>query len=260
MNKILINNDDIKLLEEDECLEVTLSDKLDFYDIVKMNITVKKDTSLDIDIKGNNEIKLDVSINVLPNVNFKMNNVTETDKIKIQYKHYLSENSNFEINKFYDTKELKELNIVYLNGINSKVDYNFKSISKEVQKLDILIYHNYKDTTSNIENKIVTIQSGEVVLNCTAMVYNGITGCTLNQNNRIISMNNKKNIINPNLLIEEEDVDASHSAHISKFNDELLFYMQTRGINKDQAINLLIQGFLNSETDKIKKIINKYWR
>ena len=72
------------------------SDKLDFYDIVKMNITVKKDTSLDIDIKGNNEIKLDVSINVLPNVNFKMNNVTETDKIKIQYKHYLSENSNFE--------------------------------------------------------------------------------------------------------------------------------------------------------------------
>ena len=38
MNKILVTNDEVTLLESDEKLNVTLSDKFDLFDIVKLNI------------------------------------------------------------------------------------------------------------------------------------------------------------------------------------------------------------------------------
>ena len=94
-------------------------------------------------------------------------------------------------------------------------------------------------------------------------MYNGITDCEVDQNNRIITMNNNKCNINPNLLIEENDVIANHSALIGKFNENEIFYLMSRGIKRDDAIKLLTKGFLYDETifeEDIKNIIDTYWR
>ena len=40
MNKILVTNDEVTLLESDEKLNVTLSDKFDLFDIVKLKINM----------------------------------------------------------------------------------------------------------------------------------------------------------------------------------------------------------------------------
>ena len=49
-------------------------------------------------------------------------------------------------------------------------------------------------------------------------------------------------------------VDANHSALIGDFDASELFYLQTMGISKKEAHNLLIKGFLLSDItfDKIK--------
>ena len=67
------------------------------------------------------------------------------------------------------------------------------------------------------------------------------------------------------MLIEEYDVEASHSAKIGSFNEENLFYMESRGLNRKEAINLLTNGFLkrnlkNNEfiNDFIEKMEVKY--
>ena len=79
-------------------------------------------------------------------------------------------------------------------------------------------------------------------------------------------MTNNKCEIKPNLYIDCDDVEASHSALIGKFSDEEMFYMQSRGIDYENALKLLITGFLSSDiTDKnilnkINKNIKKYWR
>jgi Fe-S cluster assembly protein SufD len=93
-----------------------------------------------------------------------------------------------------------------------------------------------------------------------------ITGCIVNQNNRIINLTNNKCEIKPNLYIDSYDVEASKSALIGKFSDEEMFYIQSRGIDYNNALKLLITGFLTSDI-KNKKIISninkniiKYWR
>ena len=57
-----------------------------------------------------------------------------------------------------------------------------------------------------------------------------------------------------------EDVIANHSVYIGKFDEEIIFYLETRGLSEEEAVNLLIKGFLNGENEKQMEIINKYWR
>ena len=45
-------------------------------------------------------------------------------------------------------------------------------------------------------------------------------------------------------VLDEYDVDAVHSATIGKFNKNEIFYLMTKGITKEESINLLIKGFL----------------
>lgn len=55
----------------------------------------------------------------------------------------------------------------------------------------------------------------------------------------------------PYLEIKTNDVCASHSASVGKVNEEMLFYLASRGIDKKSAEKLLIKGFLEEELKKI---------
>jgi hypothetical protein len=48
------------------------------------------------------------------------------------------------------------------------------------------------------------------------------------------------------ILIDEYDVNAAHSAYIGGFNSEELFYLESRGIEADNARKLLTTGFIKS--------------
>lgn len=259
-NIIKVNGDEITLQKEDGSLTVSLSDKLDFYDIVKMNIEVEKDTSLLIEYKGKKEVKIDVSITIKPNVSFGIYEKREEEASKIQMKYYIYDNAKVNVEKFYDIKEMKELNIIYLNGVGANYDASIKGIIKGKTKLDVLMYHNFPKTNSNLEHKFVTIKEGIMKLNVTSMVYQNRTGCIVNQNNHILNENNSQSFIKPNLLIEENDIEASHSANIAPFDEQKLFFMETRGIDKLTASKMLLKGFLNTKLVEIDKYINKYWR
>lgn len=263
MNKIIVHGDIVELEKINKSLIISEPNKLDMFDIKKINIKVIANTNLIIEYNNEEETKLDINIEVDKNVSFDLVEIVQENKLKIRYKFNLNENSNTVINKLNDCDNVKELTIINLNGKNANVSYNFKTICKEKQKYDLMIYHNYKNTISNINNKGVNILNGNLTFNVTGIVNNGIKNCILNQNNRIINMNDKKCTINPNLLIDDNDVEANHSALIGKFSDAELFYLQSRGIDKERALNLLVKGFLLEgikDKQEIEKIIDKYWR
>jgi Fe-S cluster assembly protein SufD len=55
----------------------------------------------------------------------------------------------------------------------------------------------------------------------------------------------------PNLEIFADDVKASHGATVGQLEDEQLFYMISRGLEKKTAKNLLIQGFCKDVLNQI---------
>ena len=55
----------------------------------------------------------------------------------------------------------------------------------------------------------------------------------------------------PTLEIFADDVKASHGSTVCQLDEELLFYLRSRGITKLQAQNLLTKGFMKAILDNI---------
>ena len=266
MNKIKVVNDNLEICNVSKNISVEYYRKECLFAINDLKINIKKDSKLDIEVNLKEETKLNFNINIECNVKLDLNIYVNGKIGKIQYKYTLGENSLCNINKFQNVDSIKEMIIVNLNGIGADIEYNFKTISNNKETYDYHIFHNYKNTISNIKNNGVCINDGNIIYQVSSFVPKEITECTVNQNNRIINLTNNKCEIKPNLYIDSYDVEASHSALIGKFSDEEMFYIQSRGIDYNAALKLLITGFLTSDINNkkiisyIDKKINKYWR
>lgn len=258
MNKIILG-ENIETNIDDK-IKISITDKYD--DVKKIIIDVIKNA--DITFIFNKKQKLQIDLNIAKNKKCNIIEYKENKKYKLQYKYNLEENSYLNITKINDVKKTKELILFNLNGKNAKVDYLLKTISKNEEKYSLMVYHNSKNTISNIINHAVNIKEGEIKFDVSGFVPNNITNCVVNQEGRIINLTDNKCEIKPNLFIDENDVTASHSAHIGKCNDDKIFYLQSRGITKKEAEMLLIKGFLTSKLTKTKKhmekIIKTYWQ
>ena len=266
MNKIKVVDDILELANVNSNIHIEYYRKECIFGINEVKIVVTKDSDLEIEIKLKEDTKLNFNINVLENVNLNLDIITKGKKGKVQYRYNIEENGFVNVFKFQNIRSIKEMIIAKLNGINARIDYNFKTISNNKETYDYHIFHDAKNTISNIKNNGVCIKDGLIIYQVSSFVPKDIIGCIVNQNNRIINLTNNKSEILPNLYIDTFDVEASHSALIGKFSDDEMFYLQSRGIDYDNALKLLISGFLTSDIDnkkilkEINKNIDKYWR
>ena len=262
MNKIIINGEDIKI-EGNSDIEISIGEASKFLNVQSVKIKIIKNTDIIIEA-SEVDIKLDFYINVLKDIKANIYEYKHDGDYKFQYKYYLEENSHLNVEKICDGKNIKEMTVINLNGENAIANFNLKTICKSLEKYNFLVYHNAKNTVSNILNNGVNILDGKLEFNVSGFVLNGMIGCNIDQKARIINMTENSCIIKPNLFIDEEDVIANHSALIGTFSFEEVFYLMSRGISKKETLNLLTKGFLlkgiTYYKEILKEIINEYWR
>jgi Fe-S cluster assembly protein SufD len=51
--------------------------------------------------------------------------------------------------------------------------------------------------------------------------------------------------VNPQLEIESFEVKAGHAASIGRVDEEQIFYIMSRGLNRKEAVKLIVKAFLN---------------
>ena len=256
MNKIVLKDNNYNILKQDNKIQFDIS--LDF--INKIKIKVNKNTKQELIFDNIEETKYDITFEIDKNVKFEVIEIKKGNKVKILSKYNISNNGELNIKKITDISSINERNIINLNGNSSKVNCILKTVSKETEKYDFVINHNDSKTLSNIITHGVNI-SGNLYFNVTTYIPKGNVGCIAEQNNRIINLTNNECTIRPNLLIDEYDVIANHSALIGAFKDDEIFYMQRLGIDKNTANKLLIEGFLKSKvSNTLANNFKKYWR
>ncbi|MEE3330639.1 MAG: Fe-S cluster assembly protein SufD [Myxococcota bacterium] len=75
------------------------------------------------------------------------------------------------------------------------------------------------------------------------------------QHNANILLGNKAEIdTKPQLEIYADDVRCSHGSTIGQLDTDALFYLRARGISKDDAYLLLVEGFANEIFDEIRDV------
>lgn len=195
--------------------------------IVKEDLELESITNEIIDIEDGVTLKIDLNKRSINNCEFNLGN-----------------NSHLMVNKKYNEEEISESITINLNGISSRVDYNFRTLVYNNQKYLINVNHNNKNTISNIVNRGVVKNDSSLIFEVNSKVDKGNINSVLNQESKIIIMSKNNSIIKPNLYIDEYNVDARHAASIGKFRKEDIFYLMTKGISEEDSIELLINGFL----------------
>jgi Fe-S cluster assembly protein SufB len=55
----------------------------------------------------------------------------------------------------------------------------------------------------------------------------------------------------PYMEIDEDQVQIGHEATVSKIGDEQLFYLQSRGIPEEEAMAMIVNGFIEPFTKEL---------
>lgn len=154
-----------------------------------------------------------------------------------------------------DTSKTIEIN---MNCEHAELEYHYSSINTDNNSFKISIIHNKPNTYSNIYNHVINTSNNNFILDVTSKVNKECYKCICNQDNQIINLNNGNGKILPNLLIDNYDIQSSHSAYIGTFKKEELYYLMSRGISEKRSINLLMENFLINNGNRNEKIVEEY--
>ena len=127
---------------------------------------------------------------------------------------------------------------------NAKLDFYLMTITDKKITNEVNVYHQNKNTTSNVICHGISYLKGNLKFSVNGYIKKGMIGSICNQSSRIINLDEGKSLIEPNLFIDEFDSIANHSAYTGPFDNKLLFYLETKGISKKEAFNLLLNGFM----------------
>lgn len=189
---------------------------------------------------------IDLNIVLEKNICVSLFEFSNNNSIIFSNKYTVSKGSSLIINKFTANENTDEKMDIILNGDNSNVKYNFSSISSGNDKYVINIYHNKKNTCSDVYNRTIAKEGSSNMFDINGFVENGITNCSLNQQTKIVTLGNSNNRINPNMFIEENSTTAIHSSTIGNVSDDDLFYMMSRGIDYNTCVSLIVKGMILS--------------
>ena len=115
------------------------------------------------------------------------------------------------------------------------------------------IRHLSKSAVSDCSFKAVTRGSSNVSFKGKVFVDENCSNTQSNQISKGLLIDEESRInLTPILEINNDDVVCSHGAASGKADEEVLFYLASRGISKSEAERIYIQGFLSEFIEKIE--------
>ena len=101
------------------------------------------------------------------------------------------------------------------------------------------------ETSGDMKNYAVVLNDGRLMIDAIGRIVKGASRSESHQTSRALCFEDKQHsTILPELLIDENDVQASHAMSIGRVDDEQLYYMMSRGLSVEQCTALLSTGYL----------------
>lgn len=107
------------------------------------------------------------------------------------------------------------------------------------------VVHAAPHTQSSVVSKSISKDGGRAGYRGLVKIYPGAVGskCAVRCDALILDDHSRSDTY-PYMEIEEQDVSITHEATVSKVSDEQLFYLMSRGVKGDEAMNMIVRGFI----------------
>jgi len=191
-----------------------------------------------------------------------------TKSNSLGYNYYESGlNSIINVDSFnYESLFNKNFIQVDLNQAGGETTINTLNLTKNNEHVDnnILINHNsehcisFQNVRNILQNKSTCVFNGKVI------VADGAQKTDSNQSNKNLLLSKEATAYsNPQLEIYADDVQCGHGSTTGALDKNSIFYLQTRGIRKEQATQILIKAFAHEvikqfSNDNIKNKAQAY--
>ncbi|MDP8953997.1 MAG: Fe-S cluster assembly protein SufB [Actinomycetota bacterium] len=109
--------------------------------------------------------------------------------------------------------------------------------------------HAAPETTSRIVSKSISKDGGRTSYRGLVRVEEGAQGCKSHvQCDALILDDHSVSDTYPYMEIGERDAVVGHEATVSKVGDDQLFYLMSRGLSQEQAMGMIVNGFIEPVT------------
>jgi Fe-S cluster assembly protein SufB len=106
--------------------------------------------------------------------------------------------------------------------------------------------HAADETTSNIVSKSISVGEGRAIYRGQIHIPKGLKGCKNNTECDALLINaNSRTDTYPAISVNGNQHATQHEASVSQVSEEMLFYMQQRGLSEAAAMSLAVNGFIN---------------
>jgi Fe-S cluster assembly protein SufB len=106
--------------------------------------------------------------------------------------------------------------------------------------------HAADNTTSNIIAKSISVGQGRSTYRGVVHIPRHLKGCKNNTECDALLINtNSRTDTYPAITVRGDRNATQHEASVSKVSEDMIFYMQQRGLSEAQAMSLAVNGFIN---------------
>ncbi|MCL4381071.1 SufD family Fe-S cluster assembly protein [Candidatus Marsarchaeota archaeon] len=185
----------------------------------------------------NSKIKVDL-------FNYQKNTDSE-----IQYLTVMNADSKAIFNSIYAGGTNTVAKNIFYGDLNTTIEINGLVLGNGNQKFDIKSsIANCKNNSKNsIKYKAIMAENSVCLLKSISKVFKNAKNNAIRINHMGIINNNAKIHSMPFMIIKERDVDATHSSSIYKLDDDSKFYMESRGISKQNINRFILKEFAFSD-------------
>ncbi len=143
---------------------------------------------------------------------------------------------------------------IYLTGKGAHGEVLSIAFAGEGQHQDAgaKIIHAAPDTTSSVFSKSISKDGGRSTYRGLLEVADGATGTRSKVVCDALLLDDKsESDTYPTIRIDESDADMGHEATVSKVGDDMLFYLQSRGLSEEEASKMIVNGFIEPVTKEL---------
>jgi Fe-S cluster assembly scaffold protein SufB len=258
--------------------------------IFKDNFSMEETFRIDNNVRGNSynhlilfigkNVNVNISINTVHPENYESHNSIITDFTDIILDDYSKSNivefRNMNVRDIvYGRKTLnlgigsnanwinidKDSRLTLIEQHNTLLGENSKSVMSNIicgKDSEYTLYniseHTGRGTESLMQNRCVLRSSRAIIQGLVRINENAFNSNGYQKSETILLDDKSRAISIPDLEIHNNEVKCTHGSTITTLDEDKIFYLQSRGISKEEASKILIEGFydkiLNDITDE----------
>ncbi len=238
-----IEENGVFLVENELCSTVTLNILNDV--TLAVFLAPKHDLNIEVNVSENVKFDLYVNTNTLNDLNIAYKaNVLANSEHTLFIQDLSSYSTNYAL-----TQDLR--------GVNSSANIYTTSIASKnsMVRFDSRINHYAQYSSSDNYNRSVVLEGGESAFKTIGFIEKTMSHSKCFQDSKVLLLDDQAQAsCDPVLLIDEFDVEAGHAAAVGQVNQDELYYLQSRGLSKEECVSLLVHGFLISVLEKISLV------